>query len=68
MLLYHRFMRKQTVALPLTALNLASKVKKKTSVCLVNKVVMSYYNISLPILHRYLYGKRFRLSALKNCI
>lgn len=67
MLLYHRFMRKQTVALPLTALNLASKVKK-TPVCLLNKVVMSYYNISLPIFHRYLYGKRSRLSVLKNCI
>lgn len=73
MLLYHRFTRKQTVALPLTALNLVAKVKTKKpnkTVCLENKVnvVMPYYNISLPMLYGYLNGKRSRPSVLKNCI
>lgn len=63
-------MRTQIVALSLTALNLASKIKKNPTVCLVNKVNvnMSYYNTSLPIVYGYLYGKKSRLSVLKNCI
>jgi len=68
MLLYHRFMRKQTVALPLIALNLASKVKK-TTVCLINNVnVTSYYNSSLLYFMAIYMGEVPGCQCLKNCI